>query len=136
MFKFIRSKRYRQIKEARELADKERHQALEQLEIAQEKLDELLKENNELSDEVDKLNNLFNNASEVSVKLDIDKDLQKVTPTIKFNEQIFDKLVELGYLNDSQKGHTFSIQLALILIANEALEQIIETYKVNIDDGD
>jgi putative lipase involved disintegration of autophagic bodies len=134
MFKFIKSKSYKNIKESRDKANDERSKALADLKQAQDKLDHLLEENEELSSEVKKLNDLFNNSSEISVKLDIDSDLKKVTPTIKYNEDVFEKLVELGYLNDGQQGHTFSIQLALVVVASEALNQIIDTYQTDIDE--
>ena len=105
----------------------------QELDEAEQQLEQLMKENRDLSDEVKKLHELFNNAGENSVRLDISNDVKTVVPTIKFDQDIFDKLVELGYLDDSKKNHTFAMQLALIVIAHEALTQIIETYQSPID---
>jgi len=74
-------------------------------------------------------------SSENSVTLKITDDLTQVVPTIKVKPEVFEKMVELGYLDDSVNSETKSVsmQAALLVIANEAMEQIIESMSNNID---
>ena len=74
-------------------------------------------------------------SSENSVTLRITDDLTQVVPTIKVKPDVFEKMVELGYLDDSVNSETKSVsmQAALLVIANEAMEQIIESMSNSID---
>ena len=74
-------------------------------------------------------------SSENSVTLRITDDLTQVVPTIKVKPDVFEKMVELGYLDDSVNSETKSVsmQAALLVIANEAMEQIIESMSNSVD---
>lgn len=112
------------------------HSIQQELDKAEEELKKLIGENEKLAEEVKKLHDLFNNASENSVRIDISPDIKSVTPSIKYNPEIFEKLVELGYLDDTKQNHTFAIQLALIVVAHDAMAQILDTYQAPIDNSD
>lgn len=65
-----------------------------------------------------------------SVTLQVNDDLTSVTPYVRVKEEVFEKMVELHYLNDAVNPETkaMAMQLALLTIANESLDQIIESF--------
>src|SRR5690554_3941000 len=69
-----------------------------------------------------------------SVELAIANDLTTVTPTIKFRRDVFEKMVELGYLSDKDEGNAMAIQVALMTVSFEALQQIIEAFSEPVED--
>lgn len=69
-----------------------------------------------------------------SVELAIANDLTTVTPTIKFRRDVFEKMVELGYLSDKDEGNAMAIQIALMTVSFEALQQIIEAFSEPVED--
>ena len=89
--------------------------------------------NKELQEALDYKEEIY--SSENSVTLKITDDLTQVVPTIKVKPDVFEKMVELGYLDDSVNSETKSVsmQAALLVIANEAMEQIIESMSNSID---
>lgn len=70
-----------------------------------------------------------------SVTLQVNDDLTSVTPYVRVKEEVFEKMVELHYLNDAVNPETKSMamQLALLTIANESLDQIIEAFTSPIE---
>lgn len=62
-----------------------------------------------------------------SVTLRIGDDLTSITPVVKWKSEIKEKLIEVGLLSDANSSNT-AIQVALMLIGQEALEQIIESF--------
>lgn len=71
-----------------------------------------------------------------SVELSIENDLTKVTPTVKFRTDVYEKMVELGYLSDKDDGNDMAIQIALMTISFEALQQIIESFSAPVEDSE
>lgn len=63
----------------------------------------------------------------------ISPNITNISPTIRYHPEIFEKLVELGYLNDTHTDNKFAIQLALLTITHEALGQIIEAFTESVD---
>lgn len=88
----------------------------------------------ELKKEVERLNNLtiVDNSTGGSVTLKVSKDLESVQPVVKYNPDIFEKLVELQYLDDTHQNNKFAIQLALMQVSFEALTQIIEAFEADV----
>jgi len=105
-----------------------------------ESLEQEQSNNKELEQKIEELQAALDHKEEVyssenSVTLKITDDLTQVVPTIKVKPEVFEKMVELGYLDDSVNSETKSVsmQAALLVIANEAMEQIIESMSNNID---
>lgn len=94
---------------------------------------DLKQKNQELQEALDYKEEIY--SSENSVTLKITDDLTQVVPTIKVKPDVFEKMVELGYLDDSVNSETKSVsmQAALLVIANEAMEQIIESMSNSVD---
>lgn len=66
------------------------------------------------------------------VKLLISDDLLEVTPVIRYKDSAFDVLVQKQYISD---GHDNSLQLGLMIVAHEALTQIVEAFAEDINKG-
>jgi hypothetical protein len=90
----------------------------------------------EQQNEIDRLNELtiIDNSTGGSVTLKVAKDLESVQPIVKYNPDMFEKLVELQYLDDTHQNNKFAIQLALMQVSFEALTQIIESFESSIDE--
>jgi len=103
------------------------------LEQKNKELEEQLEQANAKLEEV---NSAF--AEENSVTLIIDDTLTHVTPYVKVREDVFDKMVELHYLNDAVNPETkgMSMQLALLTIASDGLDQILDAFSSPIDTVD
>lgn len=97
-----------------------------------DKLKEVEKANRELERQLD----VFSDES--SVYLKISDDLQTVVPVVKVKEELKDKMLQLGYLNDATTQETlpFAMQLVLMNIAYEALDQIIAAFAENVKEDD
>ena len=117
----------------------------EDLHEANNKIEEYQKLNHDLDLTIAELKNqieTFNKSDEShqlianvnSVELVIADDLTKVTPIVKFRRDVFEKMVELGYLSDKDEGSDIAIQLALMTIAHEALDQIIESFSQPVEE--
>lgn len=89
-------------------------------------------ENLKLKKEIEELKKLSVISDKNSVTLEISDDILSVKPVIKYSPDVFEKLFELGYLDDS-KNNPQAIQLALLMVANEALSQILEAFSENIE---
>lgn len=63
-----------------------------------------------------------------SVTLTISDDLVSITPIVRTKQNSFELLFQNGYLNDSQNSQ-HAIELAFMLIANEALTQLLEQFE-------
>lgn len=76
-----------------------------------------------------------------SATLHISDDLETVTPVTRVRPETITKLVEKKYLPYNKQDDDFAINLAAMLVAYEALEQIIYTFEeslrgnVEFDDG-
>lgn len=68
------------------------------------------------------------------VELEIANDLTTVTPTVRFRRDVFEKMVELGYLSDKDQNNDMAIQVALMTITHEALQQIIDSFSEPVED--
>ena len=63
-----------------------------------------------------------------SVSLIIHEDLTKITPIIRYREDVIDKLIELGHISEAQREDKYAIQIALAIISEEALSQMIDMF--------
>lgn len=86
---------------------------------------DLKRENDSLKEQ---LALLTEKSQTASVRLDFDETFENVTPVITFNKDKVEKLVELQYLSYSQIDDKFAIQLALIMMAEDTLKQIIDAF--------
>mgnify|MGYP001085746288 CR=1 FL=1 len=70
---------------------------------------------------------------ENSVVLNVDDDLTSVTPIVRVKQEMHDKMLQLGMINDAvpHDAIPFAMQVALLNVAYEALDQIISSF----DDG-
>lgn len=88
----------------------------------------------ELEAKVEELNSIY--ADHNTITLTVRDDLTQVTPTVKVKPEVFDKMVELGYLDDHVTSETKShlMQTAMLVIGSEALEQIVESMSQPVAD--
>lgn len=96
-----------------------------------------LREDNERSFDTinslnEKLEKFESSTNEVVTK--ISTDLTQVTPIVRYNPEIVEKLIELGYVNDATAQDKFAIQLALITVAQEALTQLVESFSEELEE--
>lgn len=84
---------------------------------------------NTLQSEVDRLNGIMNNNDNNYVKILISKDLESITPVIAFREDCFEHMFQAGMLDDTKEGSKFAIQLALLTIAAESMQQLVESFE-------
>lgn len=75
-------------------------------------------------------------AEENSLTLAVSDDLTHVVPSVRVKKEAFEKMVELGYLDDTVNSETkpFAMQLALMQICSEALEQIMESFSSSFEE--
>lgn len=116
------------------------HQSLNELEASRRETSKLSSKHGdagrkiaELKAEIERLNELtiVDDSTGGSITLKVSKDLESVQPVVKYNPEVFEKLVELQYLDDTHQNNAFAIQLALMQITFEALSQIIESFEAN-----
>ena len=126
-------KRYESLAEVSKEVTEEKDSSIAMLEEKIRLLQEELKEKEE---EIKRKEEVF--ADENTVTLTIDDSLTTVIPRVVVKEDVFDKMVELHYLNDAVNSETkgMSMQLALMMIAHESLDQIIEAFSAAVDDGE
>ena len=153
MFKLVKSKTYRDLLDTNEISkeeiekrnhlidelkeekdnlldeyhllEKEKHELEQELiEVQKTKNEELI----ELKGRVERLQEAFNNSDKNSVKIEFEDDFQKAMPIFRTKPETFDKMVELGYLKDSDQGNNTAVQLALMVAASEVMEQILSSF--------
>lgn len=134
---FVLKKTYNKLLEEIETTESENLQltmTIESLKNENTKLEESLEE---LTKEVEKLQNsievLTREENSVTIKID-DNNINKAEPIVKFKRDISDKLVEAGFLKIDMGEDDYAIQLALMQIAREVLEQILESFEEEIRD--
>lgn len=161
MFKVISTKRYKELTTLAQLSEETTAQNKEILDeltsVTEEnkKLTELQTElSNSFTEAMDELNEKLKVAQEDleetrnalakenSVKLLVSNDLIHVTPIIRYNPVIIEKLIELKYLDDTidyrKDGGKMAVQLALLTIAKDATMQILDSFSedfVELDDN-
>lgn len=89
--------------------------------------EELEKEVERLNEGIKELKSTY--ADHNTITLTVRDDLTQVVPTVKVKPEVFDKMVELGYMDDHVTSETKShlMQTAMLVIGAEALEQIVES---------
>jgi hypothetical protein len=70
---------------------------------------------------------LTSKAETASVRFDFDADFQKATPVITFNDESVEKLLEIRRITPGSTDQ-FSVQLALLTLAEEVAGQIVDLY--------
>ena len=107
--------------------------------IKQSKYDNLKRSINDAKQKVEELSTnlqkITKQASNASIHLDFDETFEHVTPIIAFNKENVEKLVELRYLQYSQIEDKFAIQLALVMMAEEVLQQIVDSFSEEKEDA-
>lgn len=129
---FVSKKKYDEL--ASTLAQKdEQYESLRQgcLDLTDE-IKRLSDENTELDNRVESLMSPEVQTGGAETKFEISANLLTVTPVVKYDPVIFEKLVELGYLNDTHQDNKFAIQLAVLTVTHEALTQIIDSFSENL----
>jgi hypothetical protein len=74
------------------------------------------------------------NADKAQVNIHIDDDLQTITPVVRWKNSITkEKLVETGRMKDTDLSNA-TIQIALMMIVNEALEEVITDFSAPVEE--
>ncbi len=105
----------------------------------QERVSEMAEKIKELSIELEKkqskiaelLATIDKEKTNNSVTLTISDDLSSITPIIRTKQNAFEILFQNGYLSDAQNSQ-HAIELSFMLIANEALSQLIEQFEPQV----
>lgn len=79
--------------------------------------------------EIDRLNALLNNAESNYVKLMISPDMRQITPVIGTRSDAFENLFQDGMLDDSQSDNAMAVQLAMLSVALDGLQQLLESFE-------
>lgn len=74
-------------------------------------------------------------ANETTALLHISDDLETVTPVTRVRTETVNKLVEKKYLPYNKRDDEFAINLAVMLVAYEALEQIVFSFEEALKDN-
>lgn len=132
----VSKKKYDELKEQFDLAVrdlrawKEKHDNLEELKddllLDMERLEYMLAKHEETV------------ANENSVTLYVSDDLMKITPYVRVKDSMFDKMVETRFINDTvtESAKPKAMQLALMQVAEQGLNQIIDSFAPPIDEDD
>ena len=109
-------------------------QLKKELEEAKLEIDHLNRDLYHCQEQLDKKEDLY--SSQNTITLTVADDLTQVVPTVRVKPDVFEKMVELGYLDDTvnTENKAFMMQTALLVIANEALEQIVEAMTQKVED--
>ena len=101
---------------------------IERHEKVKKERDDVREELNVTKERVDELESPYSDSN--SLTLLVEDDLTTMVPYIKVKESVFEKMIELGYLKDNVTSETKSsaMQLALMMIAFEGLEQLVEQF--------
>ena len=86
-----------------------------------------------LKQRIEELEGLFSKSDKNEVTIQISDDFSTLTPKVSWKKETTGKLIEAGVLNDVSATAT-ATQLALMDIAREGLEQIIESFSVPVED--
>lgn len=73
-------------------------------------------------------------SDETSVVLKISDDLSSVAPHTKVNPKIVNKLIEEGFLPASKSSDSFAINLAVMVVAADAVESIVSSFERTLID--
>lgn len=104
--------------------EEENTSLVSQLRILEETLDQAEQSVKQLSNPI---------SDENTVTLTISEDLETITPTVKHQKNLAEKLMQEGRISESSRSDDFSVQLALMMIAEEALGQLIDSFSPNMD---
>lgn len=72
--------------------------------------------------------------TENSVTLKISNDMEQVTPIVRYRNDAFERLFQEGMVDDTQADNPFATQLALLTVASEALNQLLESFEAPLED--
>lgn len=74
------------------------------------------------------------NSDKNRVTLVIGDDMTSITPFVASTDDVFEKLFQIGMVDDTQQGNRPAMELALMMIAHESLEQIITQFAAPVKD--
>lgn len=102
-------------------------------ELQDEYTNSLKTKNEELHQLTERVKNLSEHISQESdknsVTLEFEDDLTQVHPYVRYKSESFEKFAELGYLDDTQFGNNSAMQLACLMVAFEALQQLVSAFE-------
>ena len=101
--------------------------ALDRIAALEQQLQQSTQECSKLKEELTKLTT---KAEHASVRFDFDADFQKATPVVAFNDDSVEKLLEIRRISPNATD-SFSVQLALLTLAEEVAGQIVDLYAVD-----
>lgn len=113
----VRKKKFRELESKYNDSEKE-------LEEVKKRLKTKEKENETLASQL-----FEREESETAITLTVSDDLNTVTPITRYNPQIIRKLVETQYLPSNKVDDEFAIHLAVMLICEEAITEIISAFE-------
>lgn len=104
------------------------------MEELQDHLSKSQRDVQDIKEENDRLMELTSNSDKNEVVLRISEDLTLITPVVRWRgDETSEKLIELGMLKDSNNTK-MATQVALMAVALEGLEQIIEEFQPSIQE--
>lgn len=100
--------------------------------------DELHDERDEIQSELDTMKLLMGNSDTNEVCLRIADDLTNITPIVRWKDNTKERLIQIGALSDAAiaGNANTAVQVALMTIASEALEQVIEGFAPAVAGGE
>jgi len=105
--------------------------------LASDRLEDYLKvveENKQLQERIQELEEASVYSDHNTVTFEIQDNLLSVSPIIRYNPRITEKMIELHYIDDANAS-SHAIQLALMVIARDAADQILESFEKPVEDA-
>lgn len=141
MFKLMKKSDFESLNRKMDDINQKLDKAERDLEDSYLQAEEVEKHNAELRVTIDELQEKLEETERANmisdtniVELRVAEDLTSVTPIVRFRTDLFEKMVELGYLSDKDSGNDMAIQVALMTISHEALQQIIDSFSEPVED--
>lgn len=130
MFKIVKTKDYKALLEKVEALNVLHDNAVISVEKIKQGYDKVVEERDELKARLDKIE-----ADTTEVTMKFSDDAAQVTPVVKYNPDVVEKLIELGYLNDATAKDKFAVQITMMTIAADAIDQILESFTEDVKEA-
>ena len=129
MYKIIKKSTHESMQRTISEATIDLEQKNAQLEQLQTNLKEYEELHSRLLTKLEEHEKMLETQQDNYVKIIVSPDLKSITPVIGYRSDCFENLFQDGMLDDTKEGSKFAIQLALMTIAGEALQQLIESFE-------
>lgn len=129
MFKIISSETYSELLELRRYRDATE----KELTSMKETMENIIAEAVKVQKEFDAFKEMTISSDQNYVKLNISENLQQITPVIGVRPDCFEYLFQEGLVDDTKVGNQFAVQLALMSIAAEGLNQLLESFEATVE---